>query len=154
MSYFISSHLYISFINHRIAFSCHSDLGCIANPLSLDRNFISENFDTRYLRSCIIANRCPFLTCFLSVLSEYPIILAILLMSIASGYIANLFSSIFANLFLSFRLRNANTLIPSPEASSVSGDSLLREENCPLVNSFLLSVILCFMYPLKSSSLT
>ena len=89
-----------------------------------------------------------------SVLSEYPIILAILLMSIASGYIANLFSSIFANLFLSFRLRNANTLIPSPEASSVSGDSLLREENCPRVNSFLLSVMLLFIYALKSSSLT
>ena len=39
--------LYISFINHRIAFSCHSDFGCIANPLSLNRNFISEYFDTR-----------------------------------------------------------------------------------------------------------
>ena len=32
--------LYISFINHFIAFSCHSDFGCIANPLSLARNFI------------------------------------------------------------------------------------------------------------------
>ena len=25
--------LYISFINHRIAFSCHSDFGCMAKPL-------------------------------------------------------------------------------------------------------------------------
>ena len=26
-------HLFIFFINHFIAFSCHSDFGCIANPL-------------------------------------------------------------------------------------------------------------------------
>ena len=26
-------HLFITSINHRIAFSCHSDFGCIANPL-------------------------------------------------------------------------------------------------------------------------
>ena len=44
-------HLYISFINHLIAFSCHSDFGCIAKPLSLARNFIREHFETRYLRS-------------------------------------------------------------------------------------------------------
>ena len=96
-------YLFITSTNHFIAFSCHSDFGCIANPLysyavqafplgamhplalcepprsnlhsladeqarrlaSFDylhaRNFMSENFDTRYLRSCIIAKRCPFL---------------------------------------------------------------------------------------------
>ena len=139
-------HLFITSINHFIAFSCHSDLGCIANPLSLNRNFMSEYFDTRYFRSCIIAKRCPFLTCFRSVLSEYPIILAILLMSIASGYISIRFSSTFANLFLSFRLKNANTLISAPQTSSVCGASLLREENCPLMNSFLLLAMLYFIY--------
>ena len=33
-------HLFITSTNHFIAFSCHSDFGCIVNPLSLARNFI------------------------------------------------------------------------------------------------------------------
>ena len=33
-------HLFITSINHFIAFSCHSDFGCIANPLSPSRNLI------------------------------------------------------------------------------------------------------------------
>ena len=105
-------HLFITSTNHFIAFSCHSDFGCIANPLysyavqafplgamhplalcepprsnlhsladeqarrlaSFDylhaRNFISEYFDTRYLRSWSVANSLPLAICHLIVLSE------------------------------------------------------------------------------------
>ena len=63
-------HLFITSINHFIAFSCHSDFGCMANPLSLARNFMSEYFDTRYLRSWSVANSLPFEICHLIVLSE------------------------------------------------------------------------------------
>ena len=105
-------HLCITSINHFIAFSCHSDFGCIANPLysyavqafplgamhplalcepprsnlhsladeqarrlaSFDylpaRNLISEYFDTKYLRSCIVTNSLPLAICHRIVLSE------------------------------------------------------------------------------------
>ena len=68
----------------------------------LARNFISENFDTRYLRSWSMVKMRPLFICHLIVFSEYPIISTTLLTVIASGYIASLFSSMRSNLFLSF----------------------------------------------------
>ena len=87
-----------------------------------------------------VANIRPLPMCYLIVRSVYHMMLTMRFISITSGYIAGLFSSIRSNLFLSFLLRYEYTFISSPETSFVSGAFLLREENCPQMNSFLLSV--------------